>query len=79
MFLAWIPFVHPIDLPDASRLWLFIPLAAIIAVVYRATRAKNASELALPVLRTFVSIVLGMVGLALGAYVLHQIALRTFT
>jgi len=74
--LAWIPFVHPLQLPAGARLWMFLPLAACIAVVYRATRSRTARELPQATLRTFVTIVLGMCLIAVAAYVIHAVVLR---
>jgi hypothetical protein len=74
--LAWIPFVHPLELPAGARLWMFLPLAACIAVVYRATRARTARELPRATLITFVNIVIGMCLIAGVAYGLHQAVLR---
>ncbi len=71
LLLGWVPFVHPIKLPSGARLWMFLPLAACIAVVYRATRARSAGELPRATVRTFVQIVIGMCAIALAAYVLH--------
>lgn len=68
-------FVHPLKLPEGSRLWMFLPLAACIAVVYRATRARSLAGLGRATLVTFVNIVLGMVLIALAAYALHRLVL----
>lgn len=69
--LAWIPFVHPLELPRAARLWMFLPLAVCVAVVYRATRAKDARELPRATAITLVNIVVGMVLIAAAAYTIH--------
>lgn len=74
--LAWIPFVHPLPLPDGARLWMFLPLAACVAVVYRTTRARTARELPKATLRTFINIVVGMCLIAAVAYLIHQAVLR---
>lgn len=74
--LAWIPFIHPLKLPAGSRLWMFLPLAACIAVVYRATRARTAQELPRATVKTFVSIVVGMCLIAAAAYAIHEAVLR---
>ena len=74
--LAWIPFVHPIQLPPAARLWMFLPLAACVAVVYRATRAHTARELPRETVKTFISIVIGMCVIAIVAYVIDESVLR---
>ena len=72
---AWIPFVNPIALPASVRLWMFLPLALCIAVVYRATRARTPRDLIRPTLITFVQIVLGMTLIAIGFFVLHRLVL----
>jgi hypothetical protein len=74
--LAWIPFVHPLPLPARPHLWMFLPLAACVAVVYRATRARTARELPRATIRTFLSIVVGMCLIAVAAYVIHEAVLR---
>jgi hypothetical protein len=74
--LAWIPFIHPLTLPAGARLWMFLPLAACVAVVYRATRSKTAAELPYLTVKTFINIVVGMVVIALGAYGLHVAVLH---
>ncbi len=74
--LAWIPFIHPLHLPEGARLWMFLPLAACVAVVYRATRARTARELPRATLKTFVNIVVGMCLIAIAAYAIHEGVLR---
>lgn len=76
LLLAWIPFVHPLKLPAGSRLWMFLPLAACVAVIYRATRARTARELPRATLKTFLSIVVGMCLIAIAAYAIHEGVLR---
>lgn len=71
-------FIQPIELPPWMRLWMFLPLAACIALVYRATRVRSPEELPRATLVTFLHIVIGMVALAVAAYVLHEIVLRFF-
>jgi hypothetical protein len=73
--LAWIPFVHPLPLPHGARLWMFLPLAACVAVVYRTTRARTARELPKATLRTFINIVVGMCVIAIAAYLIHAAVL----
>ena len=73
--LAWIPFIHPLKLPAGARLWMFLPLAACIAVVYRATRARTARELPRATVTTFVNIVVGMCLIAIAAYAIHEAVL----
>lgn len=74
--LGWIPFINPLPIPAGARLWMFLPLAACVAVVYRATRAHRARDLAKPTIKTFASIVVGMCLIAIGVYVLHELVLR---
>ena len=74
--LGWLPFVHPIELPPAARLWMFLPLAACVAVVYRATRARSVHELPWATVKTFANIVVGMCLIAVVAYVIHQTVIR---
>lgn len=69
-------FVTPLTLPTALKLWMFLPLALCVALVYRATRARTPGDLPRATLITFLSIVAGMVAIAAGAYVLHLVAIR---
>jgi hypothetical protein len=73
---VWIPFIHPLPLPDGARLWMYLPLAACVAVVYRATRARTARELPKATVKTFINIVVGMCLIAIAAYVIHEGVLR---
>jgi len=74
---AWIPFIHPLKLPAGARLWMmFLPLAACIAIVYRATRTRTARELPRATLITFLNIVVGMCLVAIAAYAIHEAVLR---
>ena len=72
---AWIPFVHPLALPRGARLWMFLPLAACVAVVYRATRARTARDLPAATIKTFLNIVVGMCLIAIAAYVAYGLVL----
>lgn len=74
--LAWIPFINPIELPVRLRLWMFLPLAACIAVVYRATRARTTEGLLRRAAVTWINVVVGMWLLALAALGLHEAVLR---
>ncbi|GMU80527.1 MAG: hypothetical protein AMXMBFR47_03980 [Planctomycetota bacterium] len=76
LLALWVPFVHPLNLPDSARLWMFLPLAAVVALVYRATRARSAAEMPRATVITFINIVLGMCAIALVAYGLHEAVLR---
>lgn len=75
---VWIPILHawPWPLPNSARLWLFLPLALCIATVYRATRARTVYDLPKGILLTFVNIVVGMSAIAIGLYVIYEIAIR---
>ena len=72
---AWVPFLNPITLPPGGRLWMFLPLALCVALVYRATRARTVRELPRPTIINFIQIVVGMILIAVGFYVLHAIVL----
>ena len=77
LLAAWIPFIHPINaMPPSSRLWMFFPLAAAVATVYRATRATTVTDLPARTVRTFINIVIGMWLIALAAYAAHMAAIR---
>lgn len=69
-------FVHPIELPYSLRLWMFFPLALMIATVYRATRAHSPRELLVPTIVTFLQIVAGMFAIAIGFWLVHQLVLQ---
>ena len=77
LLAMWIPFVHPINaIPPSARLWMFFPLAAAVATVYRATRAATVEDLPARTVRTFINIVIGMWLIALAAYAVHMAAIR---
>ncbi len=69
-------FIHPLKLPAGARLWMFLPLALSIAVIYRATRARHASEMPWPTLVNFITIVLSMCLIAAGFYALHWLVIQ---
>lgn len=69
--LAWIPLINPIPLPPGWRLWMFLPLTACVALVYRGSRVRDAKELPRGAAITFANIVVGMVALAVLAYAAH--------
>ncbi len=73
---AWILFVHPTGLPPELRLWLFLPLALCVALVYRVVRGIEGEPLFRRTAVTFANIVVGMVAIALGAWGLHQLVVR---
>ena len=78
VLLAFIPFVNPLPFPASARLWMFLPLALCVSVVYRATRARRVEDLMRPTLMTFVNVVLGMAGIAVGLYAASEMAIRFF-
>jgi len=71
-------FVDPAHLPSGARLWMLLPLVACVAAVYRATRVRTAGEMPWATVRTFVSIVVGMVLIAAAFYVAYLAARRFF-
>jgi hypothetical protein len=73
--LAWVPFLNPVKLPSGARLWMFLPLALCIAVVYRATRARSLEKLPRGTLVTFVNITVGMIAIAAAFYLVNKAAL----
>jgi hypothetical protein len=68
--------IHPIRLPDGWRLVMLLPLAACVALVYRASRARTVRELARPTVITFLNIVIGMFLIALAFYIAHMLVLK---
>lgn len=76
--LGWTPFLHPIALPPGVRLWFLPPLLICVALVYRATRARTPRDVLRATPRTFVTILLGMAAIALGAFGIH-LAVLYFT
>lgn len=69
-------FVVPLEMPAWLRLWMFLPLAACIAAVYRATRARDLRGIGWATVVTFVNIVVGMIAIAVGAYLIQEVVLR---
>lgn len=54
----------------SNPLWLYYPLCAVAAVVYKATRFDGPKRIAYQALHFFVSVSLGMLALALVFYVI---------
>lgn len=69
-------FVHPLALAPEVRLWMLLPLAACVAVVYRGVRAERPSQIAAASALTFIHIVAGMTLIALAFYAAHWAAIR---
>ena len=62
------------DLVSLSNpLWLYYPLCAVVAVVYKTTKLDDPRKIALGALHFFVSVSLGMFGLGLAFYLISQI------
>ena len=73
--LGWV-FVNPLKLPAGARLWMLLPLVACVAVVYRATRARQVREMPRSTVFTFLNIVVGMALIAIAFYLAHAAARR---
>ena len=54
----------------SNPLWLYYPLCAVVAVVYKATKFDGPKRIAYQALHFFVSVSLGMLALALVFYVI---------
>ena len=61
--LAWRPFLEPLPLSD-QWMWLIIPLAFVIALVYRTLKLPDLARLPMQTLRLTVMILLFMVAAA---------------
>jgi hypothetical protein len=75
--LAYIPFVHPLNilLEGAQDWWylLLVPLAFGISVIYKAMRVEDLSSFWRQVAVMTVQIVLGMIGLAIVLIIFVQV------
>lgn len=73
--LAWIPFLEP--LPAAHRWWwlLIVPLAFGIAMSWKAVRVASLDQFWRDVAMMTGQIILAVAGIAVGLFVLIQIAL----
>ncbi|HUU92686.1 MAG TPA: hypothetical protein VM238_15930 [Phycisphaerae bacterium] len=54
----------------SNPLWLYYPLCAVVAVVYKATKFDLPKKIAWQALHFFASVSLGMLALALVSYVI---------
>ncbi len=54
----------------SNPLWLYYPLCAVVAVVYKATKVDEPKKIACQALHFFASVSLGMLGLALVFYII---------
>ncbi len=75
--LGWL-FVSPLKLPAGARLWMMLPLVACVALVYRATRARDVRRMPRATVLTFVNIVVGMALIAVAFYLVHSGVKRFF-
>jgi hypothetical protein len=75
--LGWL-FIHPLNLPYGARLWMMLPLVACVALVYRATRARQVRELPRATALTFTYTVVGMALIAVAFYLVHWAVRRFF-
>lgn len=76
--LAWIPLINPLKLAQGWRLAMFFPLALCVALVYRATRARDAANtrFVLFTVMTYVQIVAGMAAIAIAFYAIDEFRRR---
>jgi hypothetical protein len=63
--IAWTLFYHPMTLSSDTVMWLVLPLALTVAVVYKAIRVRRIRELPVAVAVLMVQMIAGLV--ALGA------------
>jgi hypothetical protein len=68
-FILAIPFLAPITY-DSSRLWMLLPLSLAVAVVYKTIKLDNLRALPVAALLLWLTIIGGMVAVAVGLYVL---------
>jgi hypothetical protein len=64
-----LPFLTPMTY-DSSRLWMFLPLTLIISVVYKAIKVDDLKLLPIAALFLWLTIVFGMIAVAVGLYIL---------
>jgi hypothetical protein len=63
--IAWTPFYHPMTLSSDAVMWLVLPLALAVAVVYKAIRVGHVRELPRQVAVLMVQMVAGLIALGL--------------
>ena len=71
--LAWTPFLNPIDVTP-YRMWLMLPLAFAVAVVYKAIKLPDLSHLPRQAAVLFAQIVAFMVLALLALWLLSALA-----
>lgn len=72
-FLAYIPFLQPLNAVQQWWYLLLVPLAFGIAVIYKAVRLPSLAEYWKQVAIMTAQIVLAMLGLAIGLIILVQV------
>jgi hypothetical protein len=60
-------------LSPSNPLWLYYPLCAVVAVVYKATKFDEPKQIALAALHFFAWVSLGMFGLAMAFYIISRL------
>ncbi len=70
--LAWRPLLEPLALHD-HWMWLIIPLAFVISLVYRALKLADLKDLPLQTVRLTVMILLFMVAAAVVLYAVVRV------
>lgn len=73
MTLAWIPFIHPLNVFHDWWFMLLLPLALGIAMIYKGVRMQSLERFWRETLILASQIVLGMVGLAVFVTILVQV------
>jgi hypothetical protein len=60
-------------LSPSNPLWLFYPLCAVVALVYKATKFDGARRILREAVRFFLEVSLGMLALAIFFYILSEV------
>lgn len=71
-WLAWTPFLHPLPL-HSGWMFLAIPLAAAIAVVYKTLKLEDLATLPAEAARLTIIILIALVAAAMGLWALTEI------
>ena len=69
---AWTVFYNPMTLPFGSRLWLLLPLCAVVAIVYKTIRTNNLRRLWIQVLALWGYMLIGLVVLGAAMWLIHE-------
>lgn len=70
--LAWRPLLDPLSLHDAW-MWLLIPVAAAIAIVYKTLKLEDLTQVPAQAARLTCVIVLSMIGAATALWILTEL------